>query len=109
VAGYFVDLVALLADLSGGPTGGELLARARREALDAFAHQGFPFALLAERLRRERSSGLLQAALSWEKAPEPELAGLAAFAPRAAKPKARRSRRPALTFGHQRRRKKRSE
>src|SRR6185436_15926592 len=63
--------------------GEELLARARRESLDAFAHQGFPFALLAERLQPERPSGrppLVQAVLSLEKSPVPELAGLAAFA-----------------------------
>jgi amino acid adenylation domain-containing protein len=81
VVGYFVDLLALRADLAGDPTGDELLARARREALDAFAHQDYPFALLAERLQPERPAGqLLQAALSWEKSPTPELAGLAAFA-----------------------------
>src|SRR6185436_9094806 len=81
VAGYFADLIALRAGLAGYPTGEELLARARRESLDAFAHQGFPFALLAERLQPERLSGrppLVQAVLSLEKAPRPELAGLAA-------------------------------
>src|SRR6185369_1469507 len=59
VVGYFVDLLALRADLAGDPTGEELLARARREALDAFAHQDFPFALLAERLQPERPAGQL--------------------------------------------------
>ncbi len=83
VAGYFVDLVALRAGLTGSLTGEELLARARREALDAFAHQDFPFALLAERLQPERLPGrppLVQAVLSLEKSPVPELAGLATFA-----------------------------
>ena len=83
VAGYFVDLVALRAGLAGDPTGEELLAHTRREALDAFEHQDFPFALLAGRLQPERIPGrppLVQAVLSLEKAPAPELAGLAAFA-----------------------------
>ncbi|HEX9943360.1 MAG TPA: AMP-binding protein, partial [Thermoanaerobaculia bacterium] len=83
VAGYFVDLVALRTGLAGDPTVDDLLARARREALDAFEHQDFPFALLAERLQPERHPGrppLIQAVLSWERAPAPELAGLAAFA-----------------------------
>ncbi len=52
--GYFVNPVVLAADLSGDPSAAELLARTRRTALAAFAHQELPFPLLAERLAAER-------------------------------------------------------
>src|SRR6185436_7483584 len=83
VAGYFVNPVVLRCDLSGAPGFGELLGRARRTALDAFAHQGFPFPLLAERLRPERDPSrtpVFQAALVLQKAQRPEERALAAFA-----------------------------
>ncbi|HEV7515117.1 MAG TPA: condensation domain-containing protein, partial [Thermoanaerobaculia bacterium] len=51
---YLVNPVAIPADLGGDPTWGELLGRARAAALAAFAHQGFPFPLLAERLQPDR-------------------------------------------------------
>ncbi|HVR98703.1 MAG TPA: amino acid adenylation domain-containing protein, partial [Thermoanaerobaculia bacterium] len=83
VVGYFVNLVPLRADLSGDPAVGELMARTRRTVLDALAHQDFPFALLTERLQPERDPSrppLVAAMLTYEKAPVPELAALAAFA-----------------------------
>jgi amino acid adenylation domain-containing protein len=83
LVGYFVQPVALRADLSGDPPVTEALARARRAALDAFAHQDFPFALLAERLQPERDarrSPLFQTLLVLQKAPAADLAGLAGFA-----------------------------
>ncbi|HSF39029.1 MAG TPA: condensation domain-containing protein, partial [Thermoanaerobaculia bacterium] len=83
VVGYFVNPVPLRADLAGDPTVGELVTRARSTALDALAHQDFPFALLAERLQPERDPSrppLMAALLTFEKAPAPELAALAAFA-----------------------------
>src|SRR6185312_9566145 len=83
VVGYFVNLVPLRADLSGDPEVRELMARTRGTVLDALAHQDLPFALLTERLQPERDPSrppLVAAMLTFEKAPAPELAGLAAFA-----------------------------
>jgi len=83
VVGYFVNLVPLAADLSGDPDVRELMARTRGTVLDALAHQDLPFALLTERLQPERDPSrppLVAAMLTFEKAPAPELAGLAAFA-----------------------------
>ena len=83
VVGYFVNLVPLRADLAGDPATGELMARTRGIVLDALEHQDLPFALLTERLQPERDPSrppLVAATLTYEKAPAPELAALAAFA-----------------------------
>ncbi len=52
--GYLVSMVALRADLSGSPTGAELLGRVRHMVFDAMRHQDYPFPLLVERLRLDR-------------------------------------------------------
>ena len=83
VVGYFVNPVPLRADLSGDPAVGELLARTRATVIDALEHAELPFARLAERLQPDRDPGrppLVQAMLTFQKAPAPELAALAAFA-----------------------------
>jgi amino acid adenylation domain-containing protein len=54
VVGYLVNPVAIPLDVSGAPTFGELLGRARDAARAAFAHQDYPFPLLAERLEADR-------------------------------------------------------
>ncbi|HZF13303.1 MAG TPA: amino acid adenylation domain-containing protein, partial [Thermoanaerobaculia bacterium] len=54
VVGYFVNPVVLRGDLAGDPTFPALLNRVKDTAIAAFAHQGFPFPLLAERLSGER-------------------------------------------------------
>jgi amino acid adenylation domain-containing protein/non-ribosomal peptide synthase protein (TIGR01720 family) len=69
--GYFVQPLALRADLTGEPTVEELLERTRRTLREGLAHQAFPFPLLAERLRPVRVPGrspLVQAMLNFHQA-----------------------------------------
>lgn len=48
VAGFFLTQVPFATDLSGDPTFRELLARTRKTALTAYAHQNLPFSKLVE-------------------------------------------------------------
>ncbi|HVR07325.1 MAG TPA: amino acid adenylation domain-containing protein, partial [Thermoanaerobaculia bacterium] len=57
LVGYFVNPVVIHGDLAGDPTFDELLGRVRETALAAFAHQDYPFPLLAERLGGARDPG----------------------------------------------------
>jgi hypothetical protein len=50
VAGCFLNQIPFAVDLAGDPTFRELLARARRTALAAYAHQNLPFSKLIEAL-----------------------------------------------------------
>ncbi len=54
LVGPFVNTVCLRADLSGNPTIEELLARVRRVALGAYAHQSAPFERVLSSLRVAR-------------------------------------------------------
>ncbi len=53
VAGFFLTQLPLAGDVAGDPTFRELLARSRRTALAAYAHQNFPFSKLLEALAAE--------------------------------------------------------
>ncbi|HYG64196.1 MAG TPA: amino acid adenylation domain-containing protein, partial [Thermoanaerobaculia bacterium] len=83
VVGYFVNPVVLRGDLAGEPSFSELLGRVRRTALAAFSLQEMPFPLLAERLQPQRDpsrSPLFQVMFVLQKAHDPELRALDAFA-----------------------------
>ncbi len=53
--GYFLNTLILRVDLSGDPTGAELLRRVRRITLDAMDHPDVPLEHLIETLRPDRS------------------------------------------------------
>ncbi|MEY2393827.1 MAG: hypothetical protein QOF94_172, partial [Acidobacteriaceae bacterium] len=54
--GFFINILPLRLDLSGDPTGLELLARVRGTALDGFEHQTLPFEHLLTALRLHRDT-----------------------------------------------------
>ncbi|WP_405771548.1 amino acid adenylation domain-containing protein [Actinacidiphila glaucinigra] len=55
VVGCFLDTIVVRTDLTGDPTGRDLIARARAGALDAFSHSRTPFERVVERLRPQRT------------------------------------------------------
>jgi amino acid adenylation domain-containing protein len=59
VIGMVVNTVALRADLSGNPTGLELVRRAQATTLRAYEHQDVPFDQVVRRVQPERSAGAL--------------------------------------------------
>ncbi|HUN44157.1 MAG TPA: amino acid adenylation domain-containing protein [Acetobacteraceae bacterium] len=70
--GFFVNTLALRADLSDDPTFPELVARVRQTILDAYAHPDVPFELVVERLqpaRDMRRNPLVQVSLVFQNAP----------------------------------------
>ena len=54
LVGMFVNVIALPARLEGDPSFAELLRRTRETCLDAYAHQGLPFAQLVSELKVPR-------------------------------------------------------
>ncbi len=78
--GFFVNTLPLRVDLAGEPTFGELVARVRAVALDAFAHQDVPFDRLVEEMRPSGGLGgggaappLVQVTFLLQNTPLPEL------------------------------------
>lgn len=70
LVGYFVNPVAMRANLSGDPVFNDFLDQVRSTTLAAFEHQDFPFPLLVERLQPQRDPGrspLFQVAFTLQK------------------------------------------
>jgi acyl carrier protein len=79
--GFFVNMLALRADLSGNPRFRDLLAQVRRICLDAYMHQDVPFDRLVDELQPDRSlshSPLFNTVFVFDEAPKapPELTSL---------------------------------
>ncbi|HEX9945239.1 MAG TPA: amino acid adenylation domain-containing protein, partial [Thermoanaerobaculia bacterium] len=81
--GYFVNPVALRADLAGDPTFEGFLGRVRRTALAGLEHADLPFSVVAERLRPVRDPArppVFQAMFVLQRGRPQDDPGFAAFA-----------------------------
>jgi amino acid adenylation domain-containing protein len=74
--GFFVNTLALRADLSGSPTVAELLARVKGRALAAQHHQDIPFEQVVDAVQPARSlahSPVFQVLFAWQNTPRETL------------------------------------
>jgi surfactin family lipopeptide synthetase A len=74
--GFFVNMLVLRTDLSGDPSIRELMERIRQTALDAYAHQDFPFEQIVAELQPERNlaqNPLFQVVIVLQNMPAEEL------------------------------------
>jgi amino acid adenylation domain-containing protein/non-ribosomal peptide synthase protein (TIGR01720 family) len=75
--GFFVNTLALRADLRGNPSLRQALARVRQATLGAYAHQELPFEKLVDALQLARTTShnpLFQALLTLQNVSAPDLA-----------------------------------
>jgi amino acid adenylation domain-containing protein len=74
--GFFVNNLALRADLSGNPTFRQVIRRVRETALNAYVHQAAPFEKVIAAVRPKRSAGyspLFRVMFTFENFPMPSL------------------------------------
>ncbi|PYP88322.1 MAG: hypothetical protein DMF61_06950 [Blastocatellia bacterium AA13] len=74
--GFFINMLVLRGDLSGGPSFSELLGQAGRTTLEAYQHQDVPFEALVQELQPERDLArqpIFQVSFSFENVPQEEL------------------------------------
>jgi amino acid adenylation domain-containing protein/non-ribosomal peptide synthase protein (TIGR01720 family) len=73
--GYFVNMVAMRADLRGGPSFRSLVRRTRADVLEALTHQAYPFSVLVDELGVDREASrhpIFQAAFLVQRPPRAE-------------------------------------